>query len=76
MFVQFGIGLFYLTTAYYQTDFFPTETLTTPANTPEEDGVDCFTDYPHSDVFSNDDDQNLYDERKCEGRRKQFPQWG
>ena len=76
MFVQFGIGLFFLTTAYYQGYFVPTETFITPANTLEEDRVHCFIDYPHSDVFSNDGDQNLYDERKCEGRHKQCPQWG
>jgi len=76
MFVQFGIGLFFLTTAYYQGYFVPAETFITPANTLEEDRVHCFIDYPHSDAFSDDGDQNLYDEHKCEGRHKQCPQWG
>ncbi|KAL3817226.1 hypothetical protein ACHAXA_009513 [Cyclostephanos tholiformis] len=77
MFMQIGIGLSYLTTAFYKNDFIPIDLFTTPANMPEEDRMYCFIDYPHSDVLSDDgDQQNLYDERKCEGRHKQCPQWG
>ncbi|KAL3803588.1 hypothetical protein ACHAW5_003369 [Stephanodiscus triporus] len=77
MFVQFGIGLSYLMTAYYLNDFVPIGNFTTtPSNTPEEHYVYCFMDHPHSDVVSDYGDQNLYDERKCEGKHKQCPQWG
>jgi hypothetical protein len=71
MFVELGLGFWYLCSTTSTT--IGTNVLTTSI-TPEVEFVSCFMDYPI--LVTDDDEQTLYEEVKCEGKHHKCPHWG